>query len=384
MGKTILVTGSTGSYGSAVVELARKWGYIVYHTDIREPEVADKFFIKADISDKESIKPLGELDIDAIVHCAGIIDVMATELHQKVHIDGTKNLIELLGEKVKVWVTIATAAIHGGTEDDIAIDETFPRVLEDSYTATKAEEFDITINSPVVGKKCIIIQPALIYDERNRFMFKEIVEFAAMNLMFVLVEKGSFKLNLIHPKDIAAATLLLIERGEFGQSYIISDDYPITLADLANLTAQVTDAKPYDPKRSISAETVKRMMRQVDRLRENMPSLEGMEPIGSIMEEMGIELGGFQMPIDAAYLMTHHRFNNGKVKKVTKNNAKQWRLLEKSTEQYPNGWHPEINPFFEIPKVIKYWTEQDPPIIKKKYELRDLLEFMYDFVSGLF
>ncbi|MHA1300505.1 MAG: NAD-dependent epimerase/dehydratase family protein [Candidatus Helarchaeota archaeon] len=384
MGKKILVTGSMGSYGSAVVALARKWGYTVYHTDIREPEVPDKFFIQADISDKESIKPLGEIDIDAVVHVAGIIDVMATELHQKVHIEGTKNLIELLGEKVKVWVTVSTAALHGGTEEDIAIDETFPRVLEDSYTSTKAEEFDITINSPIVGKKCIIIQPALIYDEKNRFMFKEIIEFAAMDLMVALVERGSFKLNLIHPKDIAAATLLLIERGEFGQSYIISDDYPITIRDLVDLTAQVTDARPYDPKRSISVETLKRILRQVDRLRENMPSLEGMEPLGSIMEEMGIDLGGFQIPIDTAYMMTHHRFNNSKIKGVTKNNAKQWRLLEKSTEFYPNGWYPEINPFFEIPKLIKYWTEQDPPVVKKKYELRDIMEFAYDFISGMF
>ncbi|MHA1378432.1 MAG: NAD-dependent epimerase/dehydratase family protein [Candidatus Helarchaeota archaeon] len=384
MGKTILVTGSMGSYGSAVVKIARDWGYTVYHTDIREPDAPDKFFIRADISSKESIKPLGELDLDAIVHCAGIIDVMAKELHQKVHIEGTKNLIELLGEKVKVWVTVSTAALHGGTEDDIAIDETFPRVLEDSYTSTKAEEFDITINSPIVGKKCIIIQPALIYDERNRYMFKEIIEMAATDLMVAMVERGSFKLNLVHPKDIAAATILLIERGEFGQSYIISDDYPITLSDLINLTAQVTEARPYDPKRSISVETLKRLLRQVDRLRENMPSLEGMEPLGSIMEEMGINMSGFELPIDTGYLMTHHRFNNGKVKKVTKTNAKQWRLLEKSTEKYPNGWYPQINPFFEIPKVIKYWTEQDPPIIKKKYELRDILEFVYDFVSGMF
>ena len=334
LGNNILVTGSMGSYGSAVVKIGREWGYTVYHTDIREPATPDKFFIKADISDKESIKPLGALDIDAVIHCAGVIDVRATELHQKVHIEGTQNLIDLLGAKVKVWITVATAAIHGGTEDDVAIDETYPRVLEDSYTATKAQEFDLTLEK--IGDKAIIIQPALIYDEKNRYMFKEIVEFASLGLLFVLIEKGKFKLNLVYPTDLATATLLLLERGEFGQSYIICDDYPVTLRDLVDLTAQETSARPYDPKRSISAEMIKNMMRQVDRLQENMPSLEGMEPIGSIMEEMGIELGGFSMPIDPSYLTTHHRFTNKKAKDAIKNNAEQWRVLEQSTQYYPN------------------------------------------------
>ncbi|NVM05282.1 MAG: NAD(P)-dependent oxidoreductase [Candidatus Helarchaeota archaeon] len=382
MGKAILITGSAGSYGSALVKVGREWGYDVYHTDIREPDQPDKKFIKADISDKESIKPLGELELDAVIHCAGVIDITATELHKKVHLEGTENLIDLLGDKVKVWVTVSSAAIHGGTEEDIAITEDKPRTLEDSYTRTKAEEYDLTLEK--LPNKSIIIEPALIYDEKNRYMFKEIVEIAAMGVLFVLVERGSFKLNMVHPLDIAPATLLLMERGEFGQSYIVCDDYPVTMRDLADLTAQVTHGRFYNPKRSIGKDFLKNMMRQMDRLMENMPSLEGMEPMGTMMEEMGIELGGFEMPMDPSYMMTHHRFSNKKAKEITKKNAKQWRILEKTTNYFPNGWYPEINPFFEIPKVIKFWTEQNPPVIKKKYELPDMLEFFYDYISGMF
>ncbi len=380
MGKSILITGSMGSYGAALVKIGREWGYDIYHTDIREPEVADKSFIQADISNKESIKPLADLELDAVIHCAGIIDVRASELHQKVHVIGTENLIDLLGDKVKVWITVSSAAIHGGTEEDVPMDETFPRTVEESYTRTKEIQWDMTFKR--LPKKGIVIEPALIYDERNRYMFKEMVEMAAMDLMLTLVERGSLKMGMVHPLDIAAATLLLVERGEFGESYMICDDNPVTVRDLANLTAQVTECKPYDPKRSITKSTLQRILKQVGRLRENMPSLEGMEPLGSMMEEMGLNLEGFQLPISTSWLMEHHYYSNRKVKEVTKRNATQWRLLEKSTKFYPNGWYPEINPFFEIPKVIKNWVAEGK--IKKKYELRDLLEYFYDTFSGMF
>lgn len=310
MGKSILVTGSIGSYGAALVNIGREWGYEVYHTDIREPDKPDKYFIKADISNKDSIKPLGDIDIDAMIHCAGIIDVRATELHQKVHVIGTENLIDLLGDKVKVWITISSAAIHGGTEEDKPMDETFPRIVEESYSKTKAIQYDMTFER--LPEKGIVIEPALIYDERNRYMFREMVEFASMNLLFALVEQGSFKMGLVHPLDIAAATLLLMERGEFGQSYMICDDNPIMVRDLVNLTAQVTGSRPYDPKRSISKNTIDKIFKQLERLQENIPSLEGMEPLGTMMEEMGINLGNFQLPISPKWMMQHHYYNNKK------------------------------------------------------------------------
>ena len=67
---------------------------------------------------------------------------------------------------------------------------------------------------------------------------------------------------------------------------------------------------------------------------------------------------------------------------VTKRNAKQWRVNEASVKKFTEGWKAEIDPKVEMPKVIKYWTEQDPPIVVKDAEYPDVIEFFFDMMSG--
>lgn len=379
----ILVTGANGSYGAALCKIAKEWGYEVYGTDVVDVSsdlLDSKHFIKADITDPASIKPLGDLGVATVVHTAGIVDIMQTELHQKVHIEGTSNLIDLFKKTdLKVWVTVATAALHGGTKEDKFITEDFPRVLKDSYTSTKAQEYDLTLEK--WKEKSIIIQPALVYDERNRFMFKEIAEMIALKIFPALPENGSFYVGLVHPHDLATGTLLAIERGEFGESYIICDGKPLRMIELAELVAKETNARV--PTRNIPLKVLERLMKMTGMLDSILPALEGMEPMASIMKDMGIDLANFQLPMDPEYLSTHHKFSSAKLINVTKKNAKQWRINEKTLKKFPDGWKAEIDPFVEIPKVIKYWTEQDPPIVKKNAEYPDVIEFLFDMISRL-
>ena len=85
LGKKLLITGTAGSYGSAVLSLAEKWGYDVIPTDIQL--VKHVQFQYCDISDIESVKAMKAKigSVDAVIQIAGIVDVQATELHKKVH-----------------------------------------------------------------------------------------------------------------------------------------------------------------------------------------------------------------------------------------------------------------------------------------------------------
>lgn len=393
MGNRILVTGAAGSYGNAVVELGDQLGYNMVPTDIRDLPKPHGNFIACDITNKQEIaEKFKDLHPDAVVHCAGIVDVMASELHQKVHIDGTRNLIEHFkpDPNLKVFVTVSSGAIHGGKDDDIPTVESDERVLKDSYTRTKAEEYDLAME--MFPEKMIIIQPALVYDELNRYMFKEIIQMSSFGLMVMLPEHGSYKLGLIHPKDLASGTICLIERGEFKESYLICDDYPLKMRDLVNMVAEKCDINPYDPKRSIPGARLKQMMETLERLMGNMPSLQGIEPLGSMLEEMGFiseeeegesaeESQGFSLPIDTGYLYQHHSFSNAKIKEVTKRKAETHRLLESSKNFFPTGWRPEINPFFEVPKLIDYWIEKGD--VKKQATLQDIMEFLLDYVMNM-
>ena len=133
----------------------------------------------------------------------------------------------------KVFISVSSAAIHGGTEEYIKMNEDHPRSYTDSYTESKALQYDLTLK--LIKEKAIIIQPALVYDELNRYMFKEIAEVAALNLMAILPENGNFRLSMVHPRDLATATLILLERGEFGNSYIIADDYPLKIREMVQM-----------------------------------------------------------------------------------------------------------------------------------------------------
>jgi len=382
MSSKILITGANGSYGSALCKVAKEWGYEVYGTDVVDidPDVLDaKHFIKADITDLESIKPLATLGVDAVVHTAGVIDIMKTELHKKVHIEGTSNLIDLFKQTdLKVWVTVSSAAIHGGTKEDKFITEDHPRTFKDSYTTTKAQEYDLTLEK--WKEKSIIIQPALVYDERNRYMFREIAQMIALKIFPALPDNGNFYVGMVHPYDLATGTLMAIERGEFGESYIICDGKPLRMIELTEIVAKETNARV--PTRNIRLEVLDRLVKMLGMLDTMLPAIEGMEPMASMMKDMGIDLSSFSLPIDPNYLSTHHKFSSAKLMDVTKRNAKQWRVNEASVKKFTDGWKAEIDPKVEMPKVIKYWTEQDPPIVVKDAEYPDVIEFFFDMMSG--
>jgi nucleoside-diphosphate-sugar epimerase len=384
MGNKILITGASGAYGSGLCKIGKQWGYDVYGTDIAEPDpelLDSKHFVKADITDPNSIKPLADLGVDAVIHTAGIIDMMAVELHQKVHVEGTGHLIDLFKKTdLKVWVTVATAALHGGTTEDIYITEDHPRVLKDSYTTTKAQEYDLTLEK--IKDKAIIIQPALVYDEKNRYLFKEIAEILALNLLPALPDDGNLWVGMVHPLDLATGTLMALERGDFGESYIICDDRPLTLMEIAKMVSEATNCRV--PTRSIRLSVLERLLGMLDRIEQMLPALEGMEPMATMMEDMGIDLANFQLPMDPDYMRTHHKFSNAKLKEATKRNAKQWRVNEAIVKKFAEGWKPEIDPLKEMPKVLKYWTEQDPPIIKKDAQYPDVIEYLYDRMAGFF
>ena len=317
MSGKILVTGANGSYGSALCKVAREWGYEVYSTDI--VDLKEKNYIKADITDPDAIKPLGELGVDSVIHTAGIIDMMATKLHQKVHVEGTNNLIELFkNTDLIMFVSISSAAIHGGTTEDIFITEKTPKVLKDSYTTSKAQQLELTFEK--FKEKSIVIEPALVYDERNRYLFKQIAEVLALNLLPALPDNGNFWVGMVHPYDLATGTLMAIERADFGETYIICDGKPLRMIELAKMVAKVTNSRV--PTRNIQLEVLDRLMKMLGMMDTLLPALQGMEPMASMMADMGMNLGGFKMPMDPEYLRTHHKFSSAKLEEVTKKNAK--------------------------------------------------------------
>ena len=76
--KNVLITGSCGGIGRAASELLIQNGYNVYGLDFIEGDIAGLHFVKADLTDEESVKSAFQTiaqqvdHLDAILHFAGI------------------------------------------------------------------------------------------------------------------------------------------------------------------------------------------------------------------------------------------------------------------------------------------------------------------------
>ena len=121
MQKRALVTGACGFTGTHMVELLAENGWDVTGTDLSgnlhkeyycengelHPMMYEDFvrdlgikFINADLTDKESLKPLFDCEpYDAIFHTASLYDYFAKwDVLYRINVEGTRNLAQLAAE----------------------------------------------------------------------------------------------------------------------------------------------------------------------------------------------------------------------------------------------------------------------------------------------
>lgn len=150
----ILVTGGTGYIGShTCVELLQKGYEVVVFDNLfnSKQDVVDKIktitgkeikFYKADMRDKESLRPVFEENtFDAVIHFAGL--KCAPESVEKPleyyynNMTGTLNLCELMNEYGCKRMIFSSSACVYGMPETVPIKEDFPLSTINPYGATK-------------------------------------------------------------------------------------------------------------------------------------------------------------------------------------------------------------------------------------------------------
>lgn len=126
----ILITGSTGYVGSALIEELTRHADIPYALDIKPPPkelAANIHYIAQDITNLEALREkLGPLDIDVAVHLAAQIAGDPSQII-RTNVAGTANLLEALRSKQPKLILIAsTAAQLYRNAQYIPIDEKHP------------------------------------------------------------------------------------------------------------------------------------------------------------------------------------------------------------------------------------------------------------------
>lgn len=148
--RRILVTGSSGKLGSAIVQLfARRFELV--QLDVREPADPDQRrigdVIVGSVADRETVERAVE-GVDAVIHCGAIPwNVAPFDELLRVNLIGTVNLLEAAGARASVerFIFVSTIRVHGVLEEVkpefmphfLPFDESHPCLTIEYYGGSK-------------------------------------------------------------------------------------------------------------------------------------------------------------------------------------------------------------------------------------------------------
>jgi len=229
----VFATGTTGFLGSVVMEQLRARGDTVVQL-VRDPAKAallkktGRDVVVGDLADPDALKR-GCDGCDAVVHAGAIYEVGITaprrvDMYQA-NVEGTEAVLgAALAVGVPKAVHVSSIVVFGNTNGKV-VDETYERA--DGYTSyydeTKTLAHRVAQGFNAKGLPVVIAQPGQIYGPGDHSGIGALFRRAAAGKLPVLTF-GDLGLNLVHVADAAAGILLLLDRGQVGQSYVLGGE----------------------------------------------------------------------------------------------------------------------------------------------------------------
>ncbi len=245
----VLVTGGTGFIGSHIVERLLDNGHSVVVA--KRPSSSLKWLPvdKIDLVDApaENLESLKKIlpDIDAVIHVAGITRANSRDDFFRVNASAVTELLGLCDNhapKMKRFILISSLSAAGCSKNGCPIDETQRECPYTPYGESKRageiaaleyrDRFDIAI-----------LRPPAVYGPRETGVY---AYFKLINRGFLpFIDSRKKKLSVIYVKDLAKATVMLLEADyKSGNAYFITDGEQHTWEEFGNKIAQVLNKKP--------------------------------------------------------------------------------------------------------------------------------------------
>ncbi|MGE3986789.1 NAD-dependent epimerase/dehydratase family protein [Pseudorhodoplanes sp.] len=245
----VLITGASGFVGRALTRSLSEAGFHVRAAARNRARIPAAEFVELvplpDLSRPVDWRPL-LADVDAIVHLAGIAHVsrdIPDAHYDRVNRLATKELAlqASLMPNIRRLVFISSiraqtgpGAVHVLTEDD-------PPAPSDAYGRSKlaAEAFVRGYGAPYT-----ILRPVVIYGKEARANVGQLVRLARLPLPLPF---GAFnkKRSLLAIENMLSAIRFVLERPvTAGQSYIVADPLPVSLAEMITTLRQARGRSP--------------------------------------------------------------------------------------------------------------------------------------------
>jgi len=196
-----------------------------------------------DLSDGAALNR-GMAGVDAVIHGAAMYEVGIPPSRRPAmlaaNVTGTEHVLEAaLDAGVKRVAYISSVVVFGNTQGQV-VDESYTRTgpYTSYYEETKVQAHDIALQFAARGLPVSIAQPGQVYGPGDSSGLGGLMrDFVRGRLPFVpFADTG---LNLVHVEDAARGIVLVLDRGQVGQGYVLGGEIA-RVADAFAALARIT------------------------------------------------------------------------------------------------------------------------------------------------
>jgi len=326
-----LVTGATGMLGGYVARRLLEDGWQV-RALVRRPERADDLKARGvevtpgDLADQGSLC-IAARGCQIVVHAAAAIGSGSADADfRAANVAGTQHVVRAAEHARARLVLVSSTAVFGQdryrTEptDEAAPLPALPG--EDAYGRSKQDAERVVMEAHRTGRVwASVVRPPVMYGVGDR-QFAPRIGRVLQAGVFPLVSGGGAHLSLVHADAVAdgAIRAALTDAAE-GRVYHLTDDFPVTVADLVRLASQGLG-------RHVAAPSVP------------LPAARA----GFAVLRLGLQAMGRG---DLA------RHAPGTLAMLTRDNP-----FTSARARNELGWEPRIRPDVGIPEAFRWWRDQ--------------------------
>lgn len=225
MAKRVAITGATGFIGHKLVLRLLEQGSQVRVLSRQPPDLTGVYknvqWFNGNLNNEYDLTAFVD-GIDVLYHCAG--EVRNQSIMEKVHVEGTRRLIEAAAGRVNHWVQLSSVGVYGPVKDSL-VTETSLLSPVGEYEVTKEKSDQLVINAAEKsGFTFTVLRPSNVYGATmtNRSLFS-LISAIDRGLFFYIGERGA-SANYIHVDNVVEALLLCAtSHAEKGKIYNLSD-----------------------------------------------------------------------------------------------------------------------------------------------------------------
>lgn len=223
----ILVTGATGFVGKAVVAKLLERGHTVFAGSRRGISVAGANAVKLDVTQSGTVlKAVGQSDPQAVIHLVGIIQEKGEQNFDRVHVEGTRNVLAAIPKTARyVHMSALGADISSAS----------------NYSRTKGQAEELVRTS---GLNWTIFRPSLIFGVGDDFFGRVLKELVSTGPIVPQIGNGSFPFRPVSVQDVAQAFAMALEKPDSsGQNYDLTGPQEFSFRQLLELELQALGKK---------------------------------------------------------------------------------------------------------------------------------------------